>query len=140
MDLSPAHAAARAAAARLPALQASFDLLVVPDPQNPTPAVIQLLTGADPDAGTLIVTIPLAPAVGSIDEALHRINLTVPVEGQVPQGAGATVGCARVFDATGAWYGDPTVSATGGGGEIELESLDLVDGAFARITSGHLQG
>lgn len=134
MDISPTHAAARAAAARLPALQASLDLLVA----APDPAVIQFYTGADPDTGTLLSSVALDDAVGTIDAAARRINLTVPREGQIV--AGGAAGCARVLDASGAVWGDATVSATGGAGEIQLDSVDLVQGAFVRIVSAYFQG
>ena len=134
MILSTPHAAARDAAARLPALQASFDLLVA----DSQPAVIQFYTGADPDTGTLLATVALDAAVGSVDGASVRINLTAPIEGQAA--VDGVAGCARVLDAAGAHWGDCTVSDTAGSGEIQLADVTLVAGAFVRITSGHFQG
>lgn len=134
MILSTPHASARDAAARLPALQASFDLLVA----APTPAAILFYTGTDPATGTLLATVALDAAVGSIDAATHRINLTAPIEGQAA--ADGVAGCARVLDAAGAVWGDCTVSDTAGSGEIKLADTNLVTGAFVRITSGHFQG
>jgi len=134
MILSTPHATARDAAARLPALQASFDLLVA----NPAPAVIQFHTGADPATGTLLATVALDAAVGSVDAATFRIVLTAPIEGQAA--VDGVAGCARVLDAAGAHWGDCTVSDTTGSGEIRLADLNLAEGAFVRITSGHFQG
>lgn len=134
MIISPAHAAARAEAARLPALAASLALLTS-GPQTP---VIGIYTAPDPATGTLLVAIPLAPGVGSIDEATHRINLTVPLEAQIVTDGEAA--CARVIDASGAIWGDATVSDLAGEGAIKLVSTALVTGAFARITSAYFQG
>jgi hypothetical protein len=136
MELSPSHAQARAQAARLPALYATLGLLV----DGADRPVIHLLTGSDPDAGALVAAVQLAPGIGIIDEATCRLILTTPIEGQVPTGAGNVVGCARMFDAQGDWHGDLTVSDEAGDGEIKLQSLELPDGAFARITSGYFQG
>lgn len=136
MILSPAHTAARAAAARLPALQASFNALVA----APTPAEIRFYDNADPDAvgAAVIATVTLADAVGAVDEATYRINPTVPREGQVATTAAAL--SARVFDGTGAWWGDATVSDTAGAGEIKLQDVSLVVGSVARITAAYFQG
>lgn len=134
MILAPAHEAARAQAARLPALQASFVRLV----EDTQPACIEIYTGADPDTGTLLVVVEMTGAVGSIDEVTHRINLAAPIEGQITTAGEA--GCARVFDGAGEWWGDATVSDTEGDGEIKLQDTALAAGAFARITSAHFQG
>ncbi|WP_041646653.1 hypothetical protein [Aromatoleum aromaticum] len=134
MILSTAHATARDAAARLPALQASFDLLVA----NPAPAAILFYTGTDPATGTLLAAVDLDAAVGSIDAATYRIDLAAPIEGQAFDDGVA--GCARVLDAAGAVWGDCTVSDTAGAGEIKLADTSLVAGAFVRITSAHFQG
>lgn len=134
MIISPAHAAARAAAARHPANVASLALLAT-GPEIPT---IEIYSAPDPETGILLVTIPLAPGVGSIDEATHRINLTVPLEAQIVADGEAV--CARVVDAGGAIWGDVTVSDPAGAGEIKLLTTALVAGAFARITSAYIQG
>lgn len=134
MILSPAHTAARALAARLPALQASFDALVA----APNPAEVRFYDNADPDLGEVIATVALANAVGAVDDVTYRINLTMPREGQVTVTAAAL--SARVFDGTGAWWGDVTVSDTAGEGEIKLQDTSLVSGSVARITAAYFQG
>jgi len=134
MIISPAHAAARAEAARLPALSASLARLTT-GLQTP---VIQLYTAPDPDTGTLLVSIPLATGVGSIDEATHRLHLTVPIEAQVV--ANGEAACARILDASGATWADASVSDTAGDGEIKLLTTDLATGAFARLTEAYFQG
>ena len=139
MDLSTAHAAARAEAARLPALQASLDLLNA----APGPAAILLYAGTRPapgaaPAGALLAAVPMAATAGTIDTGNVRIVLTVPIEAQAVEGGDPV--WARIFDGAGAWWADASVSATGGGGEIELDSATLYAGGIVRLTSAILQG
>lgn len=134
MILSPAHAAARTEAARLPALQASFARLT----DTPGPARIEIYDDADPGAGDVLVVIEMASGIGSIDEGQVRINLTAPIEGQIIKTGEAL--SARIFDGTEAWWADATVSNTSGSGEIKLQDTALVVGAIARLTSAHFQG
>lgn len=134
MILSPAHEAARVAAARLPALQASFARLT----DTPGPATIEIYDDADPGAGDVLVVIEMASGVGNIDEGQLRINLTAPIEGQIVKTGDAL--SARIFDGAGDWWADATVSDTVGDGEIKLQDTALVVGAIARITSAHFQG
>jgi len=131
MNLSAAHLAARDAAARLPALQASFDLLDAGAGQ----ASIVIRDATD----TVLVTIPIAEGVGTIDAQTHQIILTAPIEAQI-----ATAGTpdhAIIHDNTGAvWADGVTVSDEAGTGEIKLASMSLQAGAFCRLTSAVLQG
>ena len=131
MILSPAHAAARTEAARLPALQASFDLLDAGAGQ--ASIVIRDATDA------VLVTIPIAEGVGTIDAQTYQIILAVPIEAQI-----ATAGTpdhAIIYDNTGAvWADGVTVSDEAGSGEIKLASMSLQAGAFCRLTSAVLQG
>lgn len=139
MDLSTAHAAARDAAARLPALQASFDLLDV----GAGTASIVFYAAPRPEpgeapTGDALATILLADGAGTLDAQAFQIVLTVPVEGQVTTGGDAA--WARVLDNTGAWWADCSVSDDGGSGEIKLASVTLAAGAFVRLTSAVFQG
>ena len=131
MNLSAPHLAARDAAARLPALQASFDLLDAGAGQ----ASIVIRDATD----TVLVTIPIAEGVGTIDAQAYQIILAVPIEAQI-----ATAGTpdhAIIYDNTGAvWADGVTVSDDAGTGEIKLASMSLQAGAFCRLTSAVLQG
>lgn len=131
MNLSAPHLAARDAAARLPALQASFDLLDAGAGQ----ASIVIRDAAD----AVLVTIPIAEGVGTIDAQTYQIILAVPIEAQI-----ATAGTpdhAIIYDNTGAvWADGVTVSDDAGTGEIKLASMSLQAGAFCRLTSAVLQG
>jgi hypothetical protein len=138
MDLSPAHEAARQAAQRLPALQASFDLL--DGASNPT---IDFYTAPRPDpgdtpTGTLLVTVNMADPPGSVDDEAFEITVTVPIEGLIAE-TGVTT-WARITDGDGAWWADASVSEIDGVGEIQLASTSLVEGATARITNAVFRG
>lgn len=133
MNLSQAHLDARAAAARLPALQASFDMLDAGAGQ----ASIEILDATD----AVLVAIPVADGVGTIDAPTHRIVLTVPIEAQIA--LGGTPASARIKDNAGVvWADGLTVSddAPESTGEIKLASMSLQAGAFVRLTSAVFQG
>lgn len=139
MDLSTAHTAARAAAARLPALQASFDLL---DSGTAAPYVeIYGTTRPAPggaSGGTPLVSVTMSNPPGTVDAELFRIVLTVPIEGQIAVAGDAV--WARIYDGAGEWWADASVSDEAGSGEIKLQVVTLAVGAFVRITSAILQG
>lgn len=133
MQLSAAHLAARDLAARLPALQASFDLLDAGAGQ----ARIDILDALD----VVLVSIPIADGVGTIDGGLFQIVLTAPIEAQID--ADGTPDHAIIYDNTGAvWADSVTVSdsAPEATGEIKLASMSLQAGAFCRLTSAVFQG
>ena len=133
MELSAAHLAARAAAARLPALQASFDLLDAGAGQ----ASIEILDATS----AVLVAIPIADGVGTIDAQAYQIILTVPIEAQIA--ADGTPASARIKDNTGAMWADGVTvsdSAPESTGEIKLASMSLQAGAFCRLTSAVFQG
>lgn len=133
MILSPAHLAARAAAARLPALHASLTLL----DSSVGRARIELL-----DAGAAVLAVVwMQDGAGAIDESAAQLVLTTPMEGAIAA-AGVPV-AARIRDATGALWADGlTVSDDGpeSAGDIRLADTDLVPGRFVRITSAVIQG
>ena len=133
MQLSVAHEIARAAAARLPALQASFDLL----DSGAGQARIDIRDATD----AVLVSIPIADGVGTIDSVLFQIALTVPIEAQIATGGAADH--AVIYDNTGAVWADAvTVSddAPESTGEIKLATTALQAGAFCRLTSAVFQG
>lgn len=131
MNLSTPHAAARDAAARLPALQASFDLLDTGAGQ----ARIDILDALD----TVLVSIPIADGVGTLDAQAYQIILTTPIEAQIA--VADTPDHAVIYDNTGAvWADGVTVSDELGSGEIKLASMSLQAGAFCRLTSAVFQG
>lgn len=139
MDLSPIHAALRAEAARVPALQASLALLNL----APGPAVILLYAGPRPapgeaPAGAALATLALAAVAGTIDTEARQLVLAVPIEAQIAVGGEAA--WARVIDGAGEWWSDASVSVVGEGGEIQLDDTTLYAGAIVRLISGVFQG
>ena len=133
MQLSAPHEAARAAAARLPALQASFDLLDTGAGQ----ARIDILDALD----VVLVSIPVADGVGTIDADLCQIVLTVPIEAQIA--ADGTADHAVIYDNAGeVWASAVSVSddSPEATGEIKLAATALQAGAFCRLTSAVFQG
>lgn len=131
MQLSAAHIDARTAAVRLPALQASFNLL----DSGVGQARIDIRDAMD----TVLVSIPVADGVGTIDSDLYQIILTVPIEAQIDVDGDADH--AVIYDNTNSvWADGVTVSDTLGDGEIKLASTSLQAGAFCRLTSAVFQG
>ena len=145
MDIATTHSAARLLACRIPALQASLDLLAL---DTPGPARIDLYPDPRPDpgatpTGSVLVAIPLGATVGTIDTDLFQIQLTVPIEAQITGAdpvTGTTATWARIVDGHGDWWGDASVSNEAGSGEIKLQTVLLYNGAFCRLTSAVFQG
>lgn len=144
MDRSPAHEAARLAACRLPALNASLALLG----QNTAAATLAFYgttrpTPGDPPGDDPLVTLTLSASAGTVNDSLFQLQLTVPIEAQIT-GADPVTGTvavwARVTDGSGAWWGDASVSDEAGSGEIKLQTTLLYNGAFCRLTSAIFQG
>jgi len=144
MDLSPQHEAARSAACRLPALAATLALLA----ENAQVATIALYGTArpspgDPPGADPLVLLSCSSRFGVIDEELFQIQMDVPIEAQVT-GADPVDGTAalwgRVFDGSGDWAGDLSVSDSQGSGELKLISAVLYNGEFSRVQSGVFQG
>lgn len=101
---------------------------------------IKIYTGAQPasanDAasGTLLATITLSdPAFGAASTGVATMAGT-PLSGTGV--AAGTAGWARLADSTGANVLDGSVTATGGGGQIELATTTISVGVTVQITSG----
>ena len=100
---------------------------------------IKIYTGSQPAtpataaSGTLLATITLAnPAFGS--SSAGSAALTDPAS--VNAVATGTAGWARFADGAGTTRFDGTVTATAGGGVVELSSTSLTSGAPVDITGG----
>lgn len=104
------------------------------------PGVVEIRTGSQPaspaDAatGTLLVTVPLAaPAFGSVSGgtvALAGVPLSATASGS------GTAGWFRIKDSSGVAVVDGTVSATSGGGDLELSTTSITTGLTVEITAG----
>lgn len=103
------------------------------------PGTLQIRTGSQPTTandtatGTLLATVTLAdPAFGSPTNGVA--TLTDPAA--VTAVATGTAGWFRGLDSTGATVVDGSVTATVGGGDIELATVSITSGLSVDITGG----
>lgn len=101
-------------------------------------ATIQVRTGAQPasanDAasGTLLVTFTLAdPAFGS---AATGVATGASLPRSATGAAAGTAGWYRVLDSTGATVHDGSVTATGGGGDMTMDTTTVSVGLTVNLT------
>lgn len=102
-------------------------------------ATIQIRTGSQPasanDAatGTLLVTFTMA------DPAFGAASAGVATAASVPRtatgAAAGTAGWARALDSTGATVVDGSVTATGGGGDITMDTTTVSVGLTVNLTA-----
>lgn len=104
------------------------------------PGTIKIYTGAQPanpataPTGTLLGTFTLAdPAFGAPSNGSRTIGGT-PIE--TTGVADGTAGWFRAADQSGDAVMDGTVSATGGGGNLEINTTAITTGLTVRITGG----
>lgn len=129
-------------ATRLPtaARNAACDAVVDLADAGAGAATLKIYTGTQPatanDAvsGTLLATITLSdPAFGSASTGVATLAGTPLSATGVAAG---TAGWARLADSTGATVLDGSVTATGGGGQVELATTTISVGVTVQITSG----
>lgn len=101
---------------------------------------IQVYTGAQPanangaPSGTLLVEFVLAnPAFGDAAAGVATLQ-GVPITAAAS--ADGTAGWFRALDRAGGTVFDGSVTASGGGGQLELDDIDLVNGQSVSITAG----
>lgn len=101
---------------------------------------IKVYTGSSPgpnaaETGTLLATFTCQdPAFGAASTGVKTLDVT-PAMTTTGLAAG-TAGYFRVEDSTGANVFDGTVTATGGGGDLELNTTTISVGLSLEITSG----
>ena len=100
---------------------------------------IEIRTGAQPasanDAatGTLLGTLPLSdPAFGAAANGSAAANA---ITSDTNADASGNAGWFRAYDSTAAVVVDGSVTATGGGGDMELTSVAIVAGETIQVTS-----
>ncbi|GAA2990703.1 hypothetical protein GCM10017559_08450 [Streptosporangium longisporum] len=129
-------------ATRLPtaARNAAADAVVDLADAGAGAATIEIRTGSQPasanDAasGTLLATFTLAdPAFGAASTGVATLAGTPRTTTGVAAG---TAGWFRLKDSTGATVLDGAVTATGGGGQLELNTTTISVGVNVEITSG----
>lgn len=132
-------------ATRLPAAtrNAMVDAVAARADAGSGPAVIEIRTGSQPasadDAatGTLLATITCAdPSFTAAVSGVAALD-TDPVLSTTGVAAG-TAGWFRLLDSTGATVLDGSVTATGGGGQLELSTTTISVGLTVQVTSGSI--
>lgn len=110
-------------------------------------AHLRIYTGTAPagpgtaPTGTLLVDLPLNdPSFGAASSGVATLNTSGL---SVAAAASGTAGYARLVDSTqaagsGLGVADLTVSATGGGGEVQLASTSISSGVTVTVTSGSI--
>lgn len=97
----------------------------------------QPATGDTPATGTLLATLTLAdPSAGAAVAGVATFDTTPTLTATIV--ATGTAGWFRVFDFSGDAVFDGAITATGGGGEMELATVSLTSGATLEITAGTL--
>jgi hypothetical protein len=87
--------------------------------------------------GTLLVTLNLAnPAFEAAAAGALAIDATPELTAVAA--ATGTAGYARIKDRAGTAVADGTVTATGGGGDVQIASTSIVSGTTVRVTGGSL--
>ena len=101
---------------------------------------LKIYTGSQPadaddaESGTLLVTITFSdPAFGAAASGSAAAD-TTPALSAAAVAAG-TAGWFRVEDSTGANVFDGSVTATGGGGDIELDNTSIASGQTVTVSS-----
>jgi hypothetical protein len=108
---------------------------------GPAAGTIQIRSGAqpatanDPATGTLLATITVAdPSFAAAVAGVATLD-TTPVLSTTGVAAG-TAGWFRVLDSTGATVMDGAITATAGGGELELNTTTISIGLTVQISAG----
>lgn len=92
-------------------------------------------TPGDAATGTLLCTFPLSdPAFGAAASGTATLDITPAVEDTSADATG-TAGYARFADSDAGGKFDCSVTATGGGGEVQLNTTSIVAGAVVTVTA-----
>ena len=102
------------------------------------PGYVVIREGATVGAGTVLATIPLAkPAFGAAADGVATIDADPVLEDDDPSATG-TAGHFEAFDGDDNLILSGDVTATDGGGALELTTLSIAEGVPVRITGGTL--
>lgn len=110
---------------------------------GPAGGTIKIYTGASPGpntavTGTLLATFTLDATRAFAAAATGVVTLDVSPAITTTGVAAGTAGYFRMADSTGTAVLDGTVTATGGGGDLELNTTTISSGLTLEITSGTL--
>ena len=103
---------------------------------------IEIRTGSQPAtvataaSGTLLGTVTLSdPAFGNATNASPSVASASAITNDSSADASGTAGWFRAYDSTGAAVIDGSITATGGGGDLTLDTVSIVAGGVISITS-----
>lgn len=121
------------------AANACVDALTALIDGGPGAGTVQIRTGAEPATvaatatGTLLGTLTLGdPSFGA---ASSGVATAAAVTGDSSADATGTAGWFRVFDSTGTAVEQGNITATGGGGDMTLDSVAIVAGGTINVSS-----
>lgn len=101
--------------------------------------VIKFYNGSRPATGgtatTLLATCTMSDPCGTETNGVLTLSAIANGTGTAGAGAGTPATWARLEDSTGAFVADASVSATGGGGDIQLNSTTIATGQTVSVTS-----
>lgn len=103
---------------------------------------VEIRTGAQPAtantaaSGTLLGTLTLSdPAFGAATTASPSVATASAITSDTSADASGTAGWFRAYDSTGTAVIDGSVTATGGGGDLTLDTVSIVAGGTIAMTS-----
>jgi hypothetical protein len=103
---------------------------------------LEIRTGTQPAttntaaSGTLLGTLVLSkPAFGNATTASPSVATAAAITSDTTADATGTAGWFRAYDSTGAAIIDGSISATGGGGDMTLDSVSVVAGGTIAVTA-----
>lgn len=100
---------------------------------------LKIYTGVQPagpataPSGTLLGTLTMTdPAFGN---AANGVATAASITGDSSADASGTAGWARIADSSGTAILDMSVTVSGGGGDLQLDSVNIVAGGAINVTS-----
>lgn len=103
---------------------------------------VEIRTGSQPAtvataaSGTLLGTLTLSdPAFGNATAASPSVATASAITSDTNADASGTAGWFRGYDSTGAAVIDGSITATGGGGDMTLDTVSIVAGGTIALTS-----
>lgn len=124
------------------AAKAACDAVVDLLDGGPAAGYIEIRTGSQPAtvataaSGTLLGTLTLSdPAFGNATTASPSVATASAITSDASADATGTAGWFRAYDSTGAAIIDGSITATGGGGDLTLDSVSVVAGGTLNITA-----
>lgn len=106
------------------------------------PGYIEIRTGAQPASvataasGTLLGTLTLSdPAFGAATVASPAVATANAITSDTSADASGTAAWFRAYDSNGLGVIDGDITATGGGGDLELDDVSVVAGGTIAVTS-----